>query len=148
MLPRNQAGQIFRLLLRASPAADLVDAQVGMRTVGQSKRGTGAAHFLARDHMFEIAEPEPAPFLFHRDAVQAERAHFRPKIAREPVFVVHPLRERRNPVGRETRGRLTDHIRRFTQAKIEFHYPLLRVRMRSITQSRPQQNLKQNFAPG
>ena len=119
-----------------------------MRTVGQSKRGTGAAYFLARNYVLKITEAEAAPFLFHCDAVQAERSHFRPKIAREPVFLIHPLRKRRNPVGRETRGRLTDHVGGFAQAKIEFHYPLLRVRMRSITQSRPQQNLKQNFAPG
>ena len=54
-----------------------------MRAVGEADRGRGARHFLDRDAMLEIAEPKPAVFLRRGDAVQAERAHLRPEVARE-----------------------------------------------------------------
>src|SRR3546814_14303133 len=86
MLSRDQPRQIVRLLRLIAPAADLVDAQIRMGAIGQADSSRSTRYFLDRDHMVEIAEPQPAPFLFDGDAVEAKRAHRGPQlVAREPV---------------------------------------------------------------
>jgi hypothetical protein len=69
--------------------------------------------------MFEIAEARPAILLGNRDAVKAERAHFRPQLDREPVLLVDAGGERRDPVGGEAVRGLADRIRHFPQRKIQ-----------------------------
>ena len=96
VLAGNQFRQVFLLLFRRGPAADLVDAQVGMRAVGKPDGGRGARHLFHRDAVVQIAEAQPAPFLFDRDAVQAERAHLRPQLAREMLGAVDFRGERRD----------------------------------------------------
>src|SRR3546814_7139882 len=59
MLARDQPRQIFRLLLWIAPAADLVDAQIRMGAIGQADSSRSTRYFLDRDHMVEIAEPQP-----------------------------------------------------------------------------------------
>ena len=66
---------MLRLLLVRAPAGDLVDAQVRVRAVAEADRRARAAHFLDRDDVLEIAEPEPAVGFGHGDAVQPELAH-------------------------------------------------------------------------
>ena len=56
MLAGDQLGQIARLLRRRAVAHDLVDAEIGVRAVGEADRGRGARDFLDRDAMLEIAE--------------------------------------------------------------------------------------------
>ena len=76
-----------------------------------------------RPDMFKIAEMEPPPFFFYRDAVQAQFAHRGPQFgAREPVVRVDALCQRGNFVGRETLCRVADHVRRLTQRKIQLGY--------------------------
>jgi hypothetical protein len=57
MLARDQLGQILALLRIAAVAADLIDAQVGVRAVGEPNRRRAAAQFLHRDAVLEITEP-------------------------------------------------------------------------------------------
>jgi hypothetical protein len=38
--------------------------------------------------VLEVAEPGAAPVLLDRDAMQAERAHLRPELAREAVAAI------------------------------------------------------------
>ena len=83
MLAGNQFWQIFALLRLVAVAADLVDAEVGMRAVGEPDRRRRPRHLLHRQAMLEIAEARAAIFLLDRDAVQAERADFRPEVAGE-----------------------------------------------------------------
>ena len=90
-----------------------------MRAVAEADRGRRAADFLDRDDMFEVAEREPAIFLLDGDAVQAEFAHRRPEIAREPVLGVDLRGERRDLVGGETLRRLADHVGGLTEPEIE-----------------------------
>jgi hypothetical protein len=52
----------------------------------QANRTARPADFLYRDYVVEIAEAEPAPFLFYRDPVQAQRAHRFPQLARETII--------------------------------------------------------------
>ena len=98
MLARDQLRQVFALLRLAAVAADLVDAEVGVRAVGEADRGRGAADLLHRDAMREIAHAGAAVFLLDRDAVQAERAHLGPQLDRETVGPVDLGGERRDLV--------------------------------------------------
>ena len=56
-----------------------------------------------RHDMLEVAQAEAAVFLLDGDAVQAELAHLRPQLAREPVLGVDLGGERRDLVGGEAR---------------------------------------------
>ena len=56
VLAGNQLGQIFAFLFGTAVAAELVDAEVGMRAVGQADRGGGARDLLHRHAMREIAQ--------------------------------------------------------------------------------------------
>ena len=88
MLAGDQLGQIAPLLRVVAVAGDLVDAEIGMRAIGEADRGRGARNLLHRDAMFEIAKAKPAIFLRRGDPVQAERAHLRPEVAREKIVAI------------------------------------------------------------
>ena len=90
-----------------------------MRAVGKPDGAGGARNLLHRDAMFQIAEPGAAILLRDGDAVQAERTHLRPELAREPVLAVDPLGKRRDPVGGEARHALAQHVGGLAEAEIE-----------------------------
>src|SRR5689334_10557781 len=98
MLARDQFRQVFALLVVIAPTADLIDAEIGMGAIGKSDRGRCAGHLLLGDDMLEIAEAQPAILLLDRDSVEAERAHFRPELTREPVLGVDTRGERGDAV--------------------------------------------------
>ncbi len=122
MFAGNQLRQIFALLRLAAVAADLVDAEIGMRAVGQADRRRSARDFLDRDAMLEIAEPGAAILLLDGNAVQAERADFRPEIPRELVALVDLGGARRDLVAGEILHGFADGVRGF--AEIEIEHPL------------------------
>ena len=119
MLARDELRQIARLLPGIAPAKDLVHAEIGVRAVGEADGTRGARNLLHGDAMLEIAEPRPAILLDDGDAVQAERAHLRPQLARKPVLAVDPLRDRRDPVGGEAGNALAQHVGGLAEAEIE-----------------------------
>src|ERR1700682_4807138 len=55
MLARNQFWQIFPLLRFVAVAADLVDAEIRMRAVGETHRRRRPGNLLHRDAVFEKA---------------------------------------------------------------------------------------------
>ena len=110
MLAGDQLGQIPFLLLGTAIAPDLIDAKIGMSTVGQPDSSRSARDFFHGDAMGEIAETRAAPLLFHRDAEKAKRAELRPQVAGKfigPVDVVGP---RRNLCLRKGAHRLAQHV--------------------------------------
>ena len=120
MFTGNQLGQIFCLLLRIAPAAQLVDAKVAVRAVGQPDRGGGARHFFNRHHMLQIAKAKPAILFVYRDAMQTELSHRGPKfVAREPVIGIDFGGKRRDFLAGKTLCRVTDHIRIFAKGEIK-----------------------------
>src|SRR5205807_6017574 len=119
MLAGNQLGQITAPLLVIAIAADLIDAQVGMRAVGQSDGSGGAGNLLHRDAMGEITETGAAPFLFDGDAEKPERAELRPKLAREAVGTVDIDGPRRDLVLREVAHGIAEHFDVAAEAEIE-----------------------------
>jgi len=73
--------------------------------------------------MLEIAQAEPAKLLLDGDAVQPERTHLGPELARERILRVDPRGDRRDPVGGEALRRLPDHVRILAQREIQLrHY--------------------------
>ena len=104
LLAANQRRQVFAAQLFAGVQADLVDAQIGMRAVTQPDRGRGAADFLHRHHMREVAHAGAAVFGRRGDSEQAEFAHLAPQFVRELVGAVDFGGARRDALGGE-RGR-------------------------------------------
>src|SRR3546814_7607084 len=111
MLAADQFREIFRLLFIIAPAADLVDAEVRVGTVAEADRRRRARYLLDRDDLLQIAEPESAPLLLDRDAVEAEFAHRRPQlIAWQPALATGAVGERSDIFVGETRGGLAARI--------------------------------------
>jgi hypothetical protein len=69
--------------------------------------------------MLEIAQPRPAIFLLDRNAVQAERADFRPQVAGELITLVDFLGTRRDLVAGKIVHRLAYRVCGFTEIEIE-----------------------------
>src|ERR1700704_1620208 len=88
MFARNQFWKILPLLRFVAVAADLVDAEIRMRAVGEPDRCRRPGNLLDRDAVLEIAQPRAAILLLDGDAVQAERADFRPQVARKLIALV------------------------------------------------------------
>ena len=122
MLAGNQLRQIFPLLRLVAVAADLVDAEIGMRAVGQADRRRRARDFLDRDAVLEIAEPGAAIFLLDGNAVQAERADLRPEVAGKLIALVDLGGARRDLVAGEILHGFADRVRGL--AEIEIEHPM------------------------
>src|SRR5262249_39362174 len=110
---------IAALLIVAAVAADLVDAEGRMRSIGQPDRGGGARDFLHRDAVLEIAEPRPTPFLLHGDAVHAELAHPGPQVPREGVAAGELVGARGDALGGETAHAVAQHVGGLAQTEIK-----------------------------
>ena len=122
--PRDQLGQVLPLLLRRAVAADLVDAEVGVRAVGKPDRGRGAADLLHRDHVREIAHAGAAVLLLDGDAEQPERAELAPEIGGKIVGGIDLRRARRDLVGGEILHLAAQHLRGFAQIEIQSAHPV------------------------
>ena len=112
MLAADQLGQIAALLRLVAVAADLVDAEVGVRAVGQADRGRGARDLLHRDDVFQIAHAGAAVFLLHGDAEHAEVAELAPQVHRERIVAV----DRRRRAARSRRRRKASTVARSMSA--------------------------------
>ena len=120
MLAGNQFRQIFFLLRIAAVAAKLIDAQVGMRAIGQPHRRRRPGNFFHREAMLEIAEARAAKLFLDGNAVQPQRAELGPKVARKLVAPVDFGSARRDFMGREIAYGLANGIRGFAKIKIEY----------------------------
>jgi hypothetical protein len=119
MLATDQLGKIAPLLFRRAPAADLVDAKVGVGAVGQAHGGRGAGDFLHGHHMFQIAQAEAAPFFLDGNAVQAKVAHLRPELTRKAVGLVDVGGDRRDLGGGEPGRGVPKGVDSFSKAKVQ-----------------------------
>ena len=117
----DQPRQEALLLLVVAEAPQLVDAEVGMRAVGEADRARSAADLLHGDDVFQVAEPEPAILFRHRHAEQAHVAHFGPKLARKAIAAVDLVGLRRNATQGEFANRLAQFLDARGQAEIELN---------------------------
>ncbi len=118
MFATDQFGQVFGLLFGRGVAFDLVDAQVGMRAIGQRDRGRSTADFFHGDHVLKIAKAGTAVFFGHCHAQQAKITEFAPEIVGELVTGINLGRARGDFGLGKRRDGFADCIRGF--AKIEF----------------------------
>jgi len=88
VLAADQLGQVLGALLGGAVALDLVDAQIGMRAVGETHAGRCAGNFFHRNHVRQIAHVGTAVFLAHGDAQHAQVAHLAPQVHRELVVAI------------------------------------------------------------
>ena len=88
VLAADQLGQVLGLLRLIAVAVDLVDAQVGVRAVGQAHRGAGARDFLHRHHVRQVAHVGATVFLAHGDAEHAQLTELAPQVHGELVAAV------------------------------------------------------------
>lgn len=90
-----------------------------MRAIAQPDGGGGAADFLDRDDMLEVAEAQPTKVFLYGDAVQTERTHLRPQVAGKPVFRIHPRGKWRDPIRREAACGLADRVGHLAEREVE-----------------------------
>ncbi|MNE16524.1 hypothetical protein D3C80_1094730 [compost metagenome] len=119
MLAADQLGQVFGLLRRSAVAVDLVDAQVGVRAVGQADRRRGAADFLDGHHVGQVAHAGAAVLLGNGDAQQAHLTEFLPHVGGEQVVVVDGGGARRQLAGHEGTHLVAQHVDGFTKGEVE-----------------------------
>ena len=119
MLAGDQLRQIAPLLRLGAVAADLVDAEIGMRAVGQPDRGRGAADLLHRHDMLEIAHAGAAVFLLDGDAEHAERAELAPEVGGEVVVAVDGGGARRDLVGGEGLDLVAQHVGGLAEVEVQ-----------------------------
>ena len=119
MLARNQLRQIAPLLRVGAVAADLVDAEIRVRAVGEPDRGGASAYLLHRDDMLQIAHSGTAIFLLDGDSEEAEIAHLAPEIGGEIVGFVDLPGARRDLRRGKVRDALAQQLGGLAEVEIE-----------------------------
>ena len=119
MLAGNQFRQIAALLIVIAVAADLIDAKIGMRAIGQTDGSRGPADLLHGDAMGEIAKARAAIIFLDRDAVQTESAHRGPQIDRKIIGAIDFGRARRDFGRCKGAHGIAQHVQLGTEGKVE-----------------------------
>ena len=119
MLAANQPRQIPPLLILGSITGNLVDAQIGVRAVGQADGGGRPRNFLHRDHVLQVAHGGAAVLFRDRDAQQTHRAHLRPEVHGEGVILVDRRRTGRDFGGGEGFHLIAQHVRGLPQIEVQ-----------------------------
>ncbi len=119
MLAGNQPRQVAALLLVGAEAPQLVDAEIGMRAVGEADGARDAADLFHGDDVLEVAEAEAAVFLGHGHAEQAHFPEFGPEFARKAVAAVDLVGDRRNAAQGELADGLAQLVDARTQLEVE-----------------------------
>ena len=90
-----------------------------MRTITERHGGRGPRDFLNRDHMREVAHIGAVELFIHSNAMQAQRAHFSPKLWWKRVISVDLPRHRLHALLRPPMHHITQRVDVFAQ--IETH---------------------------
>ena len=106
-------------MLGRGPTRDLVDAQIGVRTIRQPDGGRRPADFLNGDNMFQIAKAKAAIFLRNRQAVKPKRTHGGPQFFPwEPVIGIDFGGQGRDFIRRKALRGIADHVGIFAEGKV------------------------------
>jgi hypothetical protein len=111
MVAGQQTRQVAPLLFGAAVPAHLIDAEIGVRAIGQSDRRRGAADLLHDDHVLDIAEAGAAILLLDGDAEQTEIAELLPQIGGKRILSVDLGGPRRDLGEREAPHRFAQRLR-------------------------------------
>ena len=119
MLAGDELRQIFALLLLSAVAADLVDAQVRVRAVGEGHRRGRAGNLLHGHDVSEVAEPRAAIVLLDGDAEESHLAELAPEVGRKDVVPVDVRGARRDFFRREGASRVAQHVERLAEVEVQ-----------------------------
>ena len=119
VLAADELRQVALLLRFAAVAADLVDAKVRMRAVGQSHRRGRARDLLHRDDVGEVSHRRAAVLFLDGDAEQSQVAHLPPQVGRKEVVVIDGRGARRDLVGGELLHGRAQHVDRLAVVEVE-----------------------------
>jgi len=119
VLAADQFGQVFGFLFVIAVAVDLVDAEVGMRAVGQRHRGRATADFFHDHHVGQVTQAGTAVLFRHGDAKQAHVTEFAPQVSGEQVVDVDLSRARGDLFGDEGLNLIAQHVDGFTEGKVQ-----------------------------
>ena len=119
VLAADQLGQVLEFLCVVAVAVDLVDAQVGVRPVGQRHRGRATADFFHAHHMGQVTEAGTAVFLGHGDAQQAHVAELAPQVGGEQVVDVDLGRARCDLLGHEGLHLVAQHVDGLAEGEVQ-----------------------------
>ncbi len=96
MLATDEARQVAGALVIGAIALELVDAQIGVRPIGQAHAGTRARDFFHGDHVGQVAHVGAAIGLGGGDAQNAQVTHLAPQVHGELIVGIDGCGTRRN----------------------------------------------------
>ena len=97
----HQLRQIAVPLRIAAMTRELIDAEIGVRSIGEPDRAAGARDLFHDDDVRQVAQVGAAPALRHGHAEQAQRPQLGPEVARKLVSTIDFIGQRRDPLARE-----------------------------------------------
>ena len=100
----------------------LIDAQIGVRPVGQAEGRRGTADFLHGDDVREVAQLGAAVFTLDRDAEKSQFSEFRPEVPRKLVAGIDIPGARRDTIVCKAAHSLAQQIEVLTVTKVEFKH--------------------------
>ncbi|MNS51009.1 hypothetical protein D3C72_836730 [compost metagenome] len=115
----DQLRQVLGFLFVVAVAVDLVDAKVGVRTVGQRYRGRTTADFFHRHHMRQVTQTRAAVLFRHGDAEQAHVTEFAPHVGGEQVVAVDLRGARGDLLGDKGLNLIAQHVDGFTEGEVQ-----------------------------
>ena len=118
VLAADQLRQVALALRVGAVEAQLIDAEVGVRAVGEPDGAGGARDLLHGNGVGEIAEAGPAKALRHGDAEEPELTERRPEVARKLIAAVDLRGARGDALRREAPHLPPDLIDAFAEAEI------------------------------
>ena len=118
MLTADQFGQVFGFLLGGGVDLQLVNAQVGVRAVGEPDGSTGPGDLLHGDTVGQVAHTAAAIFFRYGNAQQAHIAEFLPQVVGKLIVVVDLGGAWGNLTGGKGVDLLTQHVQFIVKTEI------------------------------
>ncbi len=115
----DQPGQVTGLLLRASIAIDLVNAQVGMGTIGQRHRRRATADFFHRHDVRQITQARATVFFADSNPQYAHFTELAPHVGGEQIVLVDLRCAWGKLCGDEGLQLIAQHVDGFAQGEVQ-----------------------------
>ena len=119
MLARDEFGKVLGFLPGVAVAANLIDAEVGVRPVRQADRTRSATDLLHGDDVRQIADARSAVLLFDRDPEESQITHLAPQIRRELIVAVDLCGARRDLDRGELLHRGAQHVDGLAKVEVQ-----------------------------
>ncbi|MNQ04715.1 hypothetical protein D3C85_174340 [compost metagenome] len=119
MFAADQLGQEFGLLCVATVAVNLVDAQIGVGSIGQSDAARSAGDLFHGNHMSQVAHTRATILFGDGHTEQAHVAELAPQVHGELIGAVCGFRARGDFFGCKAGNGIAQHVDVFTKEEIQ-----------------------------